>query len=246
MAETPADLAGLRVGVPGRFGASYSGLLAFLAVNGMTEADIDLQEIGFNAPEVMCVGGVDAAVIYVNNEPLQIRERAAVGMCGDVTGVDVFPVADDADLVSNGIVTGEAKISENPDEVRAFVAAFDRALRDVLADPFAAYTLSSAHIESLPYTSPDAFADASAALAANPDQREAAFVDAAVQLTPAERLQFAVLLESLVLWQGEQQGVTEAVSWELTQDTLINMGFLGEAIDLDAAYTNDFLPDAGA
>ncbi|HYO87988.1 MAG TPA: ABC transporter substrate-binding protein, partial [Candidatus Limnocylindrales bacterium] len=52
------DLAGRNIGIPGRFGASYSGLTALLSANGMTEQDIDLEEIGFNAPEVFCVGGV--------------------------------------------------------------------------------------------------------------------------------------------------------------------------------------------
>src|SRR5262249_7086497 len=85
-----ADLKGRKVGIPGRFGASYTGLTAVLAANDMTESDIDLQEIGFNAADVVCVGGVDAAVVYINNEPLQIDDRAKAGNCGTVTGVKVF------------------------------------------------------------------------------------------------------------------------------------------------------------
>ena len=56
------QLPGMTVGIPGRFGASYSGLTTLLESAGLTEADIELNEIGFNAPEVFCLGAVDAAV----------------------------------------------------------------------------------------------------------------------------------------------------------------------------------------
>ncbi|HUN10607.1 MAG TPA: ABC transporter substrate-binding protein, partial [Aggregatilineales bacterium] len=71
--ESPADLAGRKVGIPGRFGASYNGLIALLNANNLTEQDIQLEAIGFNAADVFCVGGVQASVVYINNEPLQIQ-----------------------------------------------------------------------------------------------------------------------------------------------------------------------------
>ena len=80
--ESVTDLAGLKVGIPGRFGASYSGLTALLAANNMRERDIQLEPIGFTAPDILCAGGVDASVVYVNNEPIQIQQRADEGNCG--------------------------------------------------------------------------------------------------------------------------------------------------------------------
>ncbi|MEL7235319.1 MAG: ABC transporter substrate-binding protein, partial [Chloroflexota bacterium] len=159
---TPEALAELTVGVPGRFGATYSSLTALLAAAELTEADIDLQEIGFNAPDVVCVGGVDAAAVYINNEPLQIRNRAEAGDCGDVADVDVIPVADFADLVSNGLVASEAKIADDPEQVQAFVTAFDRAMTDSVNNPAEAYMLSVPHIEGLPYENVDVFEAAAA------------------------------------------------------------------------------------
>ena len=88
--ETIEDLSGLRVGIPGRFGASYSGLTTLLDAADMQESDIQLEEIGFAAPEVFCIGAVDAAVVYVNNEPLQIQNRAEAGDCGNVEAVEVL------------------------------------------------------------------------------------------------------------------------------------------------------------
>jgi NitT/TauT family transport system substrate-binding protein len=251
---SPTDLAGRTVGVPGRFGATYSGLVAFLNANNLTEDDINLQEIGFNAPEVVCLGGVEASAVYGNNEPLQIAQRAAANDCDAVTEVRIFSVSDFADLVSNGLVTNEALIAEEPERVAAMVAAFDRSVQDVINNPAEAYLLSESHIDNLPMTPAlrevlTAIAEEqNELLATNPDQDTiAGNRDALYQLVtyavPAEDLlQFQVLIETVKLWEAEQTGLAELSSWELTQDTLLGMGFIDTPIDLQAAFTNDFLP----
>jgi len=255
--ESVQDLAGRRVGIPGRFGASYSGLTALLAANGMTEQDVDLQEIGYNAPEVVCIGGVDAAVVYINNEPLQIENRAQEGDCGDVTGVNVFPVFEAADLVSNGIVTNEATIAEQPELVAALVQAFDQALQDSIANPAEAYLLSLPYVESLPNDESLLAALATAAddqaawLADHPDtdlaaraaRRAEILAQLKEQFNPNDLIQFEVLLATIDLWDADQLGLTDADSWAQTQDVLLQMGFMEAPLDdLAAAYTNDFLP----
>jgi NitT/TauT family transport system substrate-binding protein len=251
-----ADLVGRNVGIPGRFGASYSGLIALLAANGLTEQDIDLEEIGFNAPEVMCVGGVEAAVVYINNEPLQINNRAAVGDCGDLASVDVFPVSDYADLVSNGIITNEVTIADNPELVAGMVNAFDRGLRDAISNPAEAYVLSALHVENLPLSPAleEALqveaAEQNAALAAAPalSREDLAAYRADLlsglleQFTPDELTQFQVLLNTIELWDAEALGYADAQSWEMTQDVLMDMGFVSTAIDVNTAFTNQFLP----
>ena len=244
------DLAGHKVGIPGRYGASYTGLVALLAANGMTEAAITLDPIEFNAPNVMCLGAIDAAVVYINNEPLQIQQRADAGTCGDITGLTLFPVADAADMVSNGIVTSEHIIATQPELVRAVVRAFDRGLHDVIANPAAAYLLSRAYVENLP--ADDAFVAALQALAeaptAAPDRETAAAGRAALRaglearFAPQELVQFLVLLTSIDLWDADRTGFSELPSWEITQDTLLAMAFLPAPIDLEAAFTNAFLP----
>jgi NitT/TauT family transport system substrate-binding protein len=250
--ETVADLRGQRVGLPGRFGATYFGLTALLTANGMTEADVDLQEIGFNAPEVVCIGGVPAATVYANNEPLQIADRAAAGDCGDVTDVITFPVADYADLVSNGIVTNEATIAEQPELVAALVGAFDRGLRDVIANPAEAYLISLNYVENLPLS--DELSATLGELSQQADENAELNRDelAAARTTLLEGLQadfegneliqLRVLLASIDLWDADVLGQTDAESWTLTQDTLLQMGFVDAPLDdLAAAYTNDFL-----
>ncbi|MGQ9888705.1 MAG: ABC transporter substrate-binding protein [Aggregatilineales bacterium] len=252
------DLIGRKVGIPGRFGASYTGLLALLAANDMTESDIQLEPIGFNAPDVVCQGGVEASVIYVNNEPLQIQQRAEAGTCGDITSVTVFRVADAANMVSNGITTSEMAIAERPELVRAVVRAHDRGLRDVINNPAEAYLLSRKYVETLPASEEfvQALEEAASAqaefLASNPDReaiaasREALRAELQARFEPKDVLQFLVLLETIKLWDAERLGGMELSAWEITQETLLTMPAdivaMPGPIDLSAVFTEAFLP----
>ncbi len=139
--KTPADLVGRNVGVPGFFGASYVGLVGLLSANGLTLDDIDANDIGFNQVESLMTDQSEAVVVYVNNEPVQMRQRGE--------DIDVIAVADYIDLVANGILTNEQTIAENPELVQHFITAFTRGLRDTLADPDAAYEISKKYVERL-------------------------------------------------------------------------------------------------
>ena len=85
----PEDLAGRVVGMPGPQGASYIGLRALLAAADLTEDDLgELRSIGFTAAASVCEGVVEAAAIYIANEPLKIRAglqrgeyHQGVGLC---------------------------------------------------------------------------------------------------------------------------------------------------------------------
>ncbi len=133
--KEPADLAGKVLGVPILAGASYMGLRALLTAGGLTEDDLaELRTIGFTAPENVCERLVDAAVVYIANEPLTIET--------DCFPVNVIQVSDYATLVSNGLVTNEQTIRDNPDLVRGMVRAIQRGLADVIADPDEAFAIS--------------------------------------------------------------------------------------------------------
>lgn len=254
---TPADLVGRNVGIPGRFGASYSGLLALLAANDLAESDIELEEIGFNAPEVVCVGGVEASVVYVNNEPLQIADRAQSGDCGDVTGVRVLNVSDYVDMVSNGVVTNEDTISNQPELVQGVVAGFAAGLVRAIENPAEAYLVSANFVDNLPlsddlrtaleslvveqdaWLASDAYTDR-AALA---ERRDAMLAALAETIPAADLTQFRVLLATITLWDADALGLADTASWEVTQQVLLDMGAISEAQDVEAAFTNAFLPE---
>lgn len=139
--RTPADLKGKRIGLPGFFGASYVGWRAFLAANGMTEADVKQEAIGFTQREAVQQGKVDAAVGYVNNEPVALAEAGFP--------VTVFVVGEKANLVANGLMTNDETIRSNPALVRGMTRAFLRGVTDTLNDPDAALKIATKYVDGL-------------------------------------------------------------------------------------------------
>lgn len=139
--ETPEDLVGKKVGIPGPFGANYMGFRALLGTNEIDELELQVESIGFTAPEAICTGQVEAAMVYINNEPLTIQEN-----CFET---NVILVSEFVDLVSNGLVTNEQTIEANPELVQGMVSAIKRGIEDTIADPEAAFELSIPHITDL-------------------------------------------------------------------------------------------------
>jgi NitT/TauT family transport system substrate-binding protein len=137
----PADLRGKTIGLPGLYGANYIGLRALLRSGGLKESDVKLDSIKYTQAEALATGRDQAVSVYTNNEPLQLRAQGY-----DLTEVRV---ADYVQLASNGLITNEKMISENPDLVRRMVKAFLHGLADTIADPTAAYETSKAYVENL-------------------------------------------------------------------------------------------------
>lgn len=252
--ETLDDLKGMTIGIPGRFGASYSGFTALITAAGLLEGDIDLQEIGFNAPEVLCTGGVEAAVVYTNNEPLQIQARAAQNDCGEITEVQVIPVSVAVDLVSNGLITNEDTLENNPDLVERFVIAFDRGLEASIQNPAKAYLQSIDYVENLPITDDlraalenesiifEQWIEAGADREGFAQARQDFWGRLTEQFDAETLIQVEVLLATIEMWDADQLGFSELSSWFEMQNTLLTLNLLEEETDLQAAFTNEFLP----
>jgi NitT/TauT family transport system substrate-binding protein len=200
--EGPADLAGQRIGLPGLYGASYIGLRALLAEAGVSEADVTLESIGFNQVEAMAAGQQQITVVYASNEPIQL---AAQGL-----DVQVIRVADYVNLASNGLITNETTLRENPELVGEMVSAFLRGLEETIADPERAYEISKGYVEGL--TEAD------------------------------EAVQKEVLATSIELWQAERLGYSDPEAWQNMHQVLLEMGLLAEPLDLNQAFTNEFIP----
>ena len=138
----PEDLRGLKIGVPATFGASYIGLRALLNAGGLSEDDVEIQEIGYTQLAALNAGTVDAAVVYANNEPVILIQEG--------TPFSALYVADYANLVSNVLVTNETMTKEHPERVRAFVQAFLQGLQDVLtADALSTLEVCKRYVEGL-------------------------------------------------------------------------------------------------
>lgn len=138
--EEPADLAGHHVSISFIEGASYMGLRALLGAVDLTEQDLELEPVGFTAPAVMCERQVDAAVVYIANEPLQIEE------CYDVR---VMEFSDYISIVSNGLVTNEETIANHPELVEKMVRAITRGIQFTVDNPDEAFDISLKFVTDL-------------------------------------------------------------------------------------------------
>lgn len=139
--STPEDLQGKRIGLPGLFGASYVGLRALLNQVGVPESALTLDSIGYNQVEALATDQEEAVVGYIANEPIQL---AAQGY-----KLSIFRVGDYVRLASNGLITNETIIKNNPDLVRNMVTATLKGLRDTLENPDKAYEISKNYVEGL-------------------------------------------------------------------------------------------------
>ncbi len=200
--ETPADLAGLRIGIPMLGGASFIGYQALMRAAGQSPDAAKLDVIGFNQVEALLAGQEDAVVIYANNEPIQLE---SLGM-----PVTVLRVADYVTLASNGLISNEQTIEDSPELVRGMLRALSRGIEDVLADPEAAFSVCTKYIEGLEQA------------------------DQAVQRQ--------VLQASIEFWRADRLGYSSPDAWVNMQDVLLQTDLLEAPMDLQQAFTNDFLP----
>jgi NitT/TauT family transport system substrate-binding protein len=151
--------------------------------------------------EALATDQDQAVVIYANNEPIQL---GALGY-----EIDLIQVADYVQLASNGLISNEKTISENPDLVRRLVEASLRGLADTLDNPDEAFEISKKYVENL-------------------DQAD-------------QSVQREVLTASLRFWETDRLGYSNAAAWENMQSILLDMGLLSQPLNIDQAYTNEFV-----
>lgn len=123
-----ADLAGKKLGIPGRYGSSWIMLQALLKSAKLGPDDLEIVEYpDFGQGAALAAGAVDAATGFVNNEPVQLEltgESATVLRIDDVTP-----------LPGNGLIVGAATLDTKRDAIAGFVAATLRAMEEIKADP---------------------------------------------------------------------------------------------------------------
>ncbi len=198
---SPADLKGKKIGLPGLYGASYIGLRALLNAGGLTENDVTLDSIGYNQVEALIAGRDDAAVIYDNNEPIQLESKGYP--------VNVIRVADYVTLASNGLLTNETTIAHDPQLVRSMVQAVTKGVVYTLNHPDEAYQICANYIQGL-------------------NQAD-------------QSVQKQILATSMEFWKAPHIGYSQPQAWENMQKTLLDMGLLTRPLDLQKAYTNEFI-----
>jgi NitT/TauT family transport system substrate-binding protein len=138
-----ADLKGKTLGYAGPYGSSYYALLATLSKNKLTDKDLTLQAIGFTQLESVKSGKVDAAVGFINNEPLVLRRSGVAVNTLDVSAF--YP------MVGNGMIATE-KTLKDAEMVKKVLAATQKGLAFTIKNPQKAFEDSKKYVQSLDTT----------------------------------------------------------------------------------------------
>ena len=140
--DDPAELAGMSIGTPGRFGSSWHALTAILEAGGLTPEDVEIREYPqFNQAEGFSNGDVDLITGFRNNEPLRIEARG--------TETDLLTIDELAPLPGPGVIVGDDLLADDPELVRSFAAAVAAAQAEVIADPEVGFAAAEAEVPTI-------------------------------------------------------------------------------------------------
>ncbi len=139
--RTAADLKGRVVGVPGHYGATYTGLLALLNSAHLATSALTIQDVGFTQVAALLSHKVDAVMGYANNEPIQLQKQGVA--------VRTLNVWDAQPLISNGLVVLQSELKSHPDEVRALVSATLKGVQYASDHPADAVRISKAYVPTI-------------------------------------------------------------------------------------------------
>jgi len=127
--------------------------------------------------------------------------------------VDVMVVSDHLSLVGNGLITNGNMLQEQPETVRAMLRATSKGIAYAASHPEEAFEICFKYVENLK------------------------------NLTEEEQeVQRQVLKASIGMWQLQPVGYSDGQAWQNMQDLLLQMGLLEQALDLEVAFSNAYLP----
>jgi NitT/TauT family transport system substrate-binding protein len=132
--KRPADLAGKKLGSP-VFDAGRRAYPIFARANGLDAAKATWVSMDPPLRETMLVrGDVDAITGFTFTSLLNLQAR---GVKNEDMAVLLYP-QHGVKLYGNAIIVSDALAKQKPEAVKAFLRAFARAARDVMANPEAA------------------------------------------------------------------------------------------------------------
>ncbi|MDR1791416.1 MAG: ABC transporter substrate-binding protein [Propionibacteriaceae bacterium] len=136
-----ADLQGKTIGLPGKYGESWFGLLVALDTAGLSQEDVEIQEIGYTAQAALPTGKVDAVVGFINNDFVQFQ---AAGV--NVRALEVAP--DSVPLVSATLFTTSEFYQKHKDVVETVKSFLQKGITESVENPEAAIEAAVDYIPS--------------------------------------------------------------------------------------------------
>ena len=129
--KTPADLVGKKLGAP-VFDAGRKAFPIFAKANNIDLAKVNWTSMDPPLRETMLAkGDVDAITGFSFTSLLNLNAR---GVKDEEVVIMPYPQFG-VKLYGNAIITSEAFLKKNPDAVKAFLRAFTKGAKDVIADP---------------------------------------------------------------------------------------------------------------
>jgi NitT/TauT family transport system substrate-binding protein len=136
--KTPADLKGLNIGIHPA-GSTYIFFKAFLAANGMQESDFTMSTVSPPYESYLLLKRVQVVPGYIDAEVPELEAKA-----GGAGSLSIMQGADFGWTVyGSGLVTSDKLVTDNPDLVKRFVAAYRQAFDFVVKNPDEAATITA-------------------------------------------------------------------------------------------------------
>ncbi len=132
--SAPKDLEGHKLGAPAPDGA-YAQWPIFVEANGIDASKVTIENVGFPVREPMLASGqVDAITGFSFSSFINLKANGV-----PVDDISVLLMADyGVDLYGNTIIVSPAFAEKNPDAVKGFLKALNKAIEETVADPAAA------------------------------------------------------------------------------------------------------------
>ncbi|MFC5421083.1 ABC transporter substrate-binding protein [Bosea eneae] len=134
ISSDPRSLEGKKLGAPAADGA-FAQWPVFKKINGIDDAKIKLENVGFPVREPMLASGeLDAIFGFAHTSLINLKAR---GVPAD--DIVTLLMADHGiELYGNAVIVSPKLLAEKPQAVRGLLRAITRSVRDVVADPEAA------------------------------------------------------------------------------------------------------------
>lgn len=134
-----ADLRGHSVGIPGRYGTSWTALKLALAQVGLQESDVTISEIGYTQQAALTSRKVDAVVGFTNSDTVSFT----------TAGTAVREIDPQVPFVSVCLITTAGYAAAHPDIVRQVVAGTFAGMKAVTADPAGALASTATRVPTM-------------------------------------------------------------------------------------------------